>query len=58
MLLCTLNGISSYRGESSNGRCGLARSLSLVGVIPTWVIASHEPSIELCRGFSNGTLDA
>jgi hypothetical protein len=40
------------------GQCGSAMPRNLVGEIPTWVIASHEPSIEPCGANGNGRVDA
>jgi hypothetical protein len=36
----------------------LAMPRNLVGEIPTWVIASREPSIEPCGVNGNGRVDA
>jgi hypothetical protein len=45
------------RGQGIRGQCGFAMSRSLVGANPTWIVASHEPSIEPCGVNGNGRVD-
>ena len=46
------------RAAEKGDSCGLEMPRTLVGGNPTWVIASHEPSIESCCGSGNRRLDA
>ena len=50
----TTIGFAKIIGDSS----GLAMPRTLVGGKPTWVIASHEPSIEPCCAAGNRRVDA
>jgi hypothetical protein len=52
-------GQEEFRGQGEfRGQCGSAMPRTLVGGTPTWVIASHEPSIEPFCASGNGRADA
>ena len=44
--------------DRKRGQCGLAMPRTLVGGNPTWVTASHGPSIEPCCASGNRRADA